>query len=190
MKKISYLLLCLCTLSLQACIPVVFVAGATAGGVIVSDRRNIATIVEDKKITCKALMQLNTEPLFKNSHISVTTFNRVVLLAGQVQNVQMRNRAYDLVKCVPNIRRINNQICIAESLNTTDKSIDTWITTKVKTAMLAEKDLKSTQIKVSTEDRTVYLMGVVTHPQAESAVEVTRQVHGVEKVVTLFEYIN
>lgn len=191
MKKISYSFLCIVVFLLQGCIPVVFVAGATAGGVMVSDRRNLETIVEDKKINCRALLQLNSDPYFKeHSHISVTTFNRIVLLAGQVESPEMRRRAYELVKCVPNIRRINNQLCIGEPVHTMDKSMDVWITTKVKTAMLREKGLKSTQIKVLTEACTVYLMGLVTHEQAEIAVEVVREVNRVEKVVTLFEYID
>lgn len=191
MKKLFFLFLALATCGLQACLPVAFVAGATAGGAIVSDRRNFETIVEDKKINCRALMQLNSDSELKDhSHISVTTFNRIVLLAGEVENPAMRRRAYELVKCVPNIRRINNQLCVGEPVRAGDKSLDIWITTKVKTALLAEKGLKSTQIKVMTEACTVYLMGLVTHEQAEIAVEVVREINRVEKVVTLFEYID
>lgn len=181
-------LLC-CLLSLSACIPAAFVAGATAGGVVISDRRTLSTIVKDKKITCQALIQLNSEPQLKEcSHISVTTFNRVVLLVGETGTPLLRKRAYELVQAVPNIRRINNEIEIGQPLNNSERTNDIWITTKVKTAMVAEKGLNSTQIKVITENSVVYLLGLVTHEQADIAINVARQITGVTKVVTLFEY--
>lgn len=135
-------------------------------------------------------MQLNCAPELKNcSHIAVSTFNRVVLLVGEVPTSALRKRAYELVKEVPHIRRINNEIEIAASLSTKAGSLDAWVTTKAKTALLAEKGLNSTQIKVITENSVVYLMGLVSHEQAEIAVEVVREVAGITKVVTLFEYV-
>jgi osmotically-inducible protein OsmY len=191
MKKRLPLLFMMVLFLLSACVPAAFVVGATTGGVVISDRRNFETILQDKKITYKAIVQLNSEPLLKGeSHITVTTFNRVVLLVGQAATPELRKRAYELVKSVPNIRRINNAIVVAEPTAAITRSKDTWITTKVKTALLAEKGLNSTQIKVITEACTVYLIGLVTHQQAEIATDVARQVDGVEKVVTLFEYIS
>jgi osmotically-inducible protein OsmY len=189
MKKLLPILLLTPTLLLSACLPVAFVAGASAGGAVISDRRTVDTMFQDKKITCKALIQLNSEPRLKHrSHITATTFNRVVLLVGEADTPELRNRAYELVKSVPNVRRINNEIVVCGSLDRKESSLDAWMTTKVKAAMVAEKGLHSTQIKVSTEDNVVYLMGLVTHHQAELAIEVARQVSGVKKVVTLFEY--
>lgn len=191
MKNIGTLLLVCLTLSLSACIPAAFVAGATAGGVVISDRRSIKTIVSDKKITCQALMRLNSDSRLKEkSHLAVTTFNGVVLLVGEAQTPELKCCAYELVKAVPEIRRINNEISVGESLSTKECSNDAWITTKVKTALLRERGLRSTQIKVLTEDSIVYLLGLVTHSQADIAVEVARTVKGVRKVVTLFEYVS
>lgn len=190
MKKILFIILVNSTLLLSACLPAAFVVGATAGGAIITDRRDIGTIFQDKKITCKALLQLNSEPLLKGrSHITVATFNRVVLLVGEVETLELQKQAYELIKAIPHIRRINNEIVVDSPLTTSESSNDTWITTKVKTAMLAEKGLRSTQIKVITEDCVVYLMGVVSHEQADIAINVARQVNGVRKVVTIFEYI-
>lgn len=189
MKKLLLLITLINALLLSACLPAVFVAGATAGGVVITDRRPFKTIMEDQKISCQALMQLNTDPHLKEqSHISVATFNRVVLLVGETNSPALKGRAFELVKAVPNIRRINNEITISEPLTVKETSVDAWMTAKVKTAMVAEKGLKSTQIKVITEDNVVYLMGLVTHNQADTAVEVARTVKGVCKVVTLFEY--
>ncbi len=191
MKKLLLLVALFSSTILSGCLPAAFVAGATAGGVVISDRRSFKTIVQDKKITCQSLIQLNSDrDLKQQSHISVTTFNRVVLLVGEAQTPGIRGRAYELVKNVPNIRRITNEITIGDPVSAKEISTDVWITTKVKTAMLAEKGLSSTQIKVITEDGVVYLMGLVTHHQADLAVDVARTVTGVQKVVTLFEYVN
>lgn len=178
-------------LLITGCLPAVFVAGATAGGVVISDRRSIDTMFQDKKITYQAMVQINSEPKLKHrSHINVTTFNSVVLLVGEAQTAELKGRAYELVKVVPDIRRIINVITIAPPIDAHERSVDTWITTKVKTAMMAEKGLNSTQIKVTTEDGVVYLMGIVTHQQSEIAIDVARQVSGVRKVTTLFEIAN
>lgn len=191
MKKIILIFFTISTLFLSGCLPAVFVAGATAGGVVVQDRRSFQTILQDKKITCQSLMRLNSDKRLKDqSHISVTTFNRIVLLVGEANTPEIRACAYELVKPVPNIRRINNEITVGQSLSTKECSADAWITTKVKTAMIREKGLRSTQIKVLTEDAVVYLMGLVKHTQAELAIEVARTVKGVQKVVTLFEYVS
>ncbi len=188
-KRIAIILLS--TSLLSACLPTAFVACATAGGMVTGDRRSISTMMVDKKINCQALIQLNSEPrLKKTSHITTTTFNRVILLVGETRTEALRHRAYELVKAVPDIRRINNAVIIADPLDSKERTMDTWTTTKVKSIMLAEKGLNSTQIKVVTEDSVVYLLGLVTHPQAELATDVARQVSGVRKVVTLFEYIN
>lgn len=189
MKKI--LLAVVMTFFLNACLPAAFVAGATAGGVVISDRRTLDAMVKDKQITCKSVIQLNSEPRLKGrSHISVSTFNGVVLLVGETETPELRARAYELVKAVPHIRRITNAINVGEPLNYSEGSKDTWITAKVKATMLTEKGLNSTQIKVLTEDCVVYLMGIVTHQQADIAINVARQVTGVKKVVTLFEIAN
>jgi osmotically-inducible protein OsmY len=189
-RKIICLTSLLSCLTISACLPAVFLAGATAGGVVIADRRTLETMLRDKQITCKALLQLNSDlELKEQSVIAVVTFNRVVLLVGQAETSELRKRAYELVKDVPNIRRINNAIQIAAPLSRDESSRDTWITTKAKGAMLAEKGLNSTQIKVVTEGGVVYLMGLVSHNQAETAINVVRQVTGVNKVVTLFEYI-
>ena len=148
-------------------------------------------MLQDKQITCKALVQLHSEPRLKEySHISATAFNRVLLLVGETKTPELRQRAYELVKIIPNVRRINNAIIIETPLTKSEISKDAWLTTKVKTALLREKGLNSNQIKVITEDRAVYLLGLVTHDQAEIAVNVTRQIEGVAKVVTLFEYFS
>lgn len=190
MKRIKEIIAIAITTSLlTACLPAAFLAGATAGGSIIADRRTVGTIMQDQKITYKALIQLNSEPQLKNeAHLSVTSFNGVVLILGQAPSRALKKRAYELIKIIPNIRRINNEISVGPPLEASERSHDAWITTKVKAALVAEKGLNSTQIKVVTESNTVYLLGIVTHQQAEMAINVARQLEGVSKVVTLFEF--
>jgi osmotically-inducible protein OsmY len=184
------LILILLTLTLSGCLPTAFVLGATTGGAVIADRRTVDSMIVDKKITGQALIRILSEPSLKTSHISVSAFNGVVLLVGQTPTEATKYCIFDLIKTIPHIRRINNEIAIAEPLERRERSFDCWITTKVKTAMLAERGLNSTQIKVLTENKTVYLLGLVSHSQAELAINVTRQVMGVTKVMTLFEFIN
>src|SRR5262249_27678907 len=98
--------------------------------------------------------------------------------------------AYNLVNNIPHIKRIYNEVVITQPTSNMVRSKDTWITTKVVTKMLAEKGLRSTQIKVVTENSVVYLMGLVTHSQGNLAAVVASQVSGVTQVVKLFEYLN
>ncbi len=172
---------------LAGCIPAVFLAGATAG-TVVYDKRSMKTMVEDKDASNTALRAVNSEMSLRSSRIVIATFNQVMLMAGQTPTEALRSKAYSLVSGVPNVKRIYNEVTIQEPISLRTKSNDTWITTKVKSAVLTEKGLNSSQIKVVTENSVVYLMGVLTHKQADSAAEVASRVSGVQKVVKIFEY--
>jgi osmotically-inducible protein OsmY len=179
----------LCVL-LTGCIPLVIAAvGATAGGAIIYDKRSSKIILQDQEITNKALATLNSDPQLKGvARVSISTFNHIVLMVGQVKSEYLRERAYDDVSQVPSVRRIYNQLQISPVLTTWDQSKDAWITSKVKSAMLTKPGLRSSQIKVVTENKIVYLMGLVTPNQAKLATDAARNVSGVEKVVQVFEY--
>lgn len=177
---------------LPGCIPAAFVAGATAGGAVIYDNRSMKTIATDNDTTLKAQNRIDTEAMLGNNqtHISVSTFNHIVLLVGQASTSAERDRANELVSGLPNIKRIYNEITIEQPTSMKTRSDDAWITTKVKSRMLAEKGLHSSQIKVITENGTVYLLGLVTRTQGSKAALVASTVTGVQKVVTLFEYQN
>jgi osmotically-inducible protein OsmY len=174
----------------SGCVPIIIAAvGATAGGAIIYDKRSSGVILQDQDITNRALAQLNADPVLKNSaRVSVATFNHVVLLVGQAQSDELRERAYDDVRVLKGIKRVYNQIEVSPILTTWDQSGDAWITSKVKTAMLAKPGLSSSQIKVVTENKVVYLMGLVTPNQARLATDAARNVSGVKKVVQVFEF--
>ena len=174
---------------LTGCIPVALVAGATAGGVAVYDRRSLREGFVDREITRRCLYAIrNTNELDGRSHISVATENQVVLLVGQAQTPELKALAKQAISNVPNIKKVYNEIQVSGANSMMNRTSDSWMTTKVKTAMLREKNLKSSDIKVVTEAGTVYLMGRVTRDQADLATRVARRVGGVKMVVKVFQY--
>lgn len=190
MKRI---LLPLCiTLSLSGCMTTALVAtGATAGGSVIYDKRSITTQVNDQKMRFAAQEAIHRLPaIHKNSHIGVSVFDGVLLLVGQTPYDEYRQQALNAATRSSHFKRSYNRITIAQPASIKQMSKDTWITTKVKAAMLSEEGLQSSQIKVVTEDNTVYLMGLVSQQQANMATAVSRQVPGVNKVVKLFEYVS
>lgn len=191
MKRVISILVLLmgCSL-LQGCF-VPIVAGAAAGAAVINDRRDIQTISDDQQIQYTAYHQVTADTsLTAGSHIVIATFDRNVLLVGEAPTDDVRDRVEALVKAMPKVNRVYNQIIVGPPASPAELSNDSWITTKVKTQMLATKGLKSSQVKVITENGSVYLMGIITHDQAELAVDVTRHVAGVQRVVKLFEYSN
>lgn len=189
MKKLISLLGLI--LSLQGCI---FVAGAAAGAAAIAmvyDHRTIENSIQDTKIANAIVNKLRTVPALKeDSHIEVTVFNRIVLLTGETPNVEWRQQAEEIAKSVPDVARIYNQLTVEGPTSTLTRTSDSWITTKIKSQMLATEDLKSSTIKVITENGVVYLMGMVSREQADIAVDIARQVSGVQKVVKIFQYSN
>lgn len=183
-------LVCL-TFTLQGCI---FVAGAAAGAAaiaVVYDHRTISNTLQDNQISKKISDKIRSIPALRDeSHIDVTVFNRVVLLTGETPSAAWRQQAEDIARSVPHVSKIYNQITIQGPTSSLTRTSDSWITTKIKGQMLATEDLKSGSIKVVTENGVVYLLGIVTRQQADIAVDIARQVSGVQKVVKVFQYKN
>lgn len=190
MKKIkSVIFLILTAALLQGCI---FVAGAAAGAAgvaVVYDHRKIEKILLDERIAKKIadLIQQDDE-LKSHSHIEVNCFNQIVLLTGETTTNEFRDRALEIANSVPNVKRVYNQINIKGPASKLIEASDTWITTKIKSQMLATKGLQSSTVKVVTENGTVYLMGMVSHDQADIAVNIAKQVSGVQRVIKIFQY--
>lgn len=174
---------------LTACIPVAFVAGAGAGGAMLSDKRPVDTLLKDRDIANTSLKNLASDPAInKHARITVAVFNANVLIVGQAPTTELRDRAYQIVNAVPGIKRIYNEVSIQPPISKMTQANDSWITTKIKTAMVAEKGLNSNQFKVITENSVVYLMGIVTKKQADIATDIASHAEGVKRVVRLFEY--
>ncbi len=177
-------------LTLNGCLPLAFVAGATTG-VIVFDRRSLSDRLEDQSIRYAVMKKIdNDQNLRENNNIQAAVLNKIVLLVGQTKDKDTKNQAMKLAQQVKQARAVYNQIVIGPMTTAKQSAKDTWITTKIKSELLAYQGLNTTNIKVVTENGTVYLMGKISHEDAKAATELTRNVQGVKKVVKIFEYIH
>ncbi|HEU4709775.1 MAG TPA: BON domain-containing protein [Methylophilaceae bacterium] len=173
---------------LTACGPVV-VGGAAAAGVVAADRRTAGTFVEDQSIELKAKKAIVDNIGAANIDVSVTSFNRNILLTGQAIDEATKAKAETVAKTIENVRTITNELTVGEPSTFTENNNDAYITSKVKGRMLKENRFPANYVKVVTENGVVYLMGLVTKQEAEDAVDIARGTEGVEKVVKVFEYI-
>ncbi len=153
--------------------------------------RTAGTIVEDESIETKVTVNMKSiEPAFRDAHFNVISHNGVVLLVGQVQSDALKNRAGQIAAdASAQIRRVHNELEVAGKTTLLSRTNDSWISTKVRTQMAANKDVPAGRIRVITENGTVYLMGMVTQGQGDRAALLARNVAGVSKVVKVFEYI-
>jgi len=174
--------------TLQGC--AALVAGAAGGSATAAhDRRSAKTILSDEAIENSAVDKLyKDDELQKKIHINVTSYNHIVLLTGEVLTKAARSRAVDIVRNLPNVRRVHNELVVADLTSLSARTNDTWVTSKVKANMIAAENFDSTRIKVVTENSTVYLMGIVTEEEADRAVDIARNTTGVKRVVKLLEY--
>lgn len=175
---------------LQGCI---FVAGAAAGAAaiaVVYDHRTITTTLQDTRIANRVSRKIGTLLFDRRdqNHIVVSVFNRIVLLTGQTPSLDIKQQASEAARTVPGVIKVYNQLTIEGPTSTLTRTSDTWITTKIKSEMLATEDLKSGSIKVVTENGVVFLMGNVSQNQADMAVDIARHTSGVQKVIKIFQY--
>lgn len=179
---------------LQGCVAAALMVGAgvgVAGGVIINDHRSTKTILDDKDIVVEAQDKINNDKELRGKvHVSVAVFNHVVLLVGQTPTQELHDRVVSLVNSVPKIKALHDEITIEFPISGSVQTHDAWLTTKVKSVLLAEKGLNSIQLKIVTENGAVYMMGLVTRSQANLATEKVRQIEDVKKVVKLFEYVS
>ncbi|WP_028389382.1 BON domain-containing protein [Legionella fairfieldensis] len=187
MKFRLIVILLICGL-LTSCVAAV-VAGAAAAGLVVYDRRSVASLESDARIFHKIHTAIVKDPRFYNSRIIVVSFNQVVLLVGQTPTASLRVLAEKIAQSTPYVRRVYDEITVDYPLLITQRTKDSWITSQVRSQMLTKKGLESGSIRIVTENGVVYLMGIATHEQANLAVSVARQINGVRKVVKVFQYI-
>lgn len=174
---------------LQGCAAVA-VGGAAVGTSMATDRRTAGAYVGDQEIELRAMRDLGEALPQATVGIAATSFNRQVLLTGQVPDEATRVRAAAVVKAIPEVRTVFNELVVSSVASATSYANDASITSKVKTRLWGDEGAPGTKIKVKTESGVVYLMGLVTKAEASAATEVTRTTSGVTRVVTLFEIIN
>jgi len=184
----SLLVLALAISNLSGCVPVA-AGGAAAGGLVAADRRTTGAYIEDQGIEIKTEKHID-EQLGDKIHVNVTSYNRNVLLTGEAIDEAAKQKAESIAKATENVRSVTNELAVAGASSMTSRSNDSYLTSKVKTRMISENRFPSNYVKVVTENSVVYLMGMVTHKEADDAVDITRGTDGVQKVVKVFEYVD
>ena len=174
-------------MGLGACAPLV-VGGFVGGAMVATDRRTSGTQLEDEGIELRSANRIR-EMVGDRVHVNITSYNRQVLLTGEVPNDRDRQYLAKLVSEVDNVRTVVNELAVMPASSLGDRSTDALITGKIKASMLDSKDIFASAYKVVTERGNVYLMGRVTQREANRATEVARTVGGVKKVVRVFEII-
>jgi len=173
---------------MSACSPLV-VSGAMVGGTLVAlDRRTSGAQVEDEAIELKGALRVR-EVVSSGAHVNLTSYNRLVLITGEVPSADELKKVEQAVSRVENVRSVVNELAVAPASSLSTRSTDTVTTGRIKAAFIDTKDLQANTIKVVTERGIVYLLGRVTPRETKLAAEVVRGVPGVQKVVRVFESI-
>jgi osmotically-inducible protein OsmY len=174
---------------LSGCAPLI-VGGAVVGGSLVAtDRRTSGAQLEDEGIELRAINRVR-EVVLDRAHVNVTSYNRQVLLTGEVPSEADKQRVEQAVSRVENVRSIVNELAVMGNSTLTQRSSDALITGRVKASMVDAKDLYANAFKVLTERGTTYLMGRVTQREADRATELARATPGVQRVVRVLEIIS
>ena len=173
---------------LSACAPLLIGGAIVSGSLLVTDRRSSGAQLDDQAIELKAANRLN-ETLRDRGRVSITSYNRQVLMTGDVPTDADKTAAEQSVAKIDNVRSIVNELAIGPGATLTARSNDTVISGKVKASFVDASDLHANAVKVVTERGVVYLMGRVTEREATRASEIARGVGGVTKVVRVFEIV-
>ena len=174
---------------LGACAPLLFGGAVVGSAMVATDRRTSGTQLEDQAIELKSLNRVS-ELLGDRAHVSTTSYNRMVLLTGEVPNEADKAAAEQTVARIENVRSIVNELGVMGNTSITSRSSDSILTGKVKASFVDARDLMANSVKVVTERGTVYLMGRVTEREAKRASDLARSIGGVQKVVRVFEILS
>ncbi len=174
--------------TLSACFPLA-VGGAVVGGMVATDRRTAGTVVEDEGIELRSASRIRAA-LGDRGHINVTSYNRQVLLTGEVPSAQDKQQVEQIVAGVDNVRHIVNELAILGNSTLTQRSSDSLVTGRVRAGLIDASDLSANAFKITTERGTTYVMGRVTAREAKRATEVISGTTGVQRVIRILETIS
>ncbi|MDQ0025165.1 osmotically-inducible protein OsmY [Variovorax paradoxus] len=175
---------------LSACVPLVVGGAAAVGmGMVATDRRSSGAQLDDQGIELRAAARVR-EIANDYMYVSVTSYNRQVLLTGAVGSEADRRRVEDLIQRVDNVRSVVNELTVGPSSTFQERSNDLFISGKVKASLLDAKDIFANSFKVVTERGVVYLMGIATRRETDRATDIARGVSGVQKVVRVVEVVS
>ncbi|WP_146447142.1 BON domain-containing protein [Vibrio cyclitrophicus] len=187
MKLFKLISVSLLTLSLSGCAGI-FIAGAATTANLVTDTRTTKEIWNDNNIEFEVAAITNKQPFRGNVRVTASSYRGSVVLMGQAMTDSERRAFENQAKDVTGVKSIHNQVRVKEPLSVSAISKDSWITTKVKSALLANAKLNGIKVKVITEDSEVFLLGLVSREHADIATEVARNISGVKQVIRAFEY--
>lgn len=188
LQRISIVLAVAGTLSsLTACFPLV-VGGAMVGGMVATDRRTSGTLIEDESIEFKASSRIR-ERMGDRAHVNVNSYNRQLLLTGEVPSEQDKQHIEQAAAGVENVRNIVNELAVMGNTTFGQRSTDALITGQVKASLLDAKDLNASAFRVFTERGTTYLMGRVTQREVQRATEIASAISGVRKIVRVLDVV-
>ena len=172
---------------LSGCV-VAVVGGAGGAALVGADRRTVGTVTEDQGIEVKAANRISDK--FKDAHINVTSYSRMVLITGEAADAAMKAEIEKIVLAVENVKGVYNEVAIKGVTALSARTNDTFITSKVKARFVDQQKFNAVHVKVVTEASVVYLLGLVKRKEGDDAVEIARTTSGVQKVVKLFEYLD
>ncbi|GAA6183479.1 BON domain-containing protein [Aliiglaciecola sp. NS0011-25] len=181
------ILMVVASLFMQGCAALVVGAGVGAASAA-HDRRTLGTQIDDKTATARLASKFSNNSNLDSAKIDITVFNGIALLVGQAPTESIKAEISTTAQTVENLRKIHNQMRVAEPIPATVIANDTWLASKVKTALIGDKRVDGLNIIVEVEDSEVFLMGLVDSNEADIAVEVARNVNGVARVIKAFEY--
>lgn len=188
MRYLNYFLFIAILGALQGC-PAVVATGVGTGALMAADRRTTGSYIEDESIEDKATGQISIK--YKNDvHVNVTSFNRHVLITGEVPNEETKAGIAQIVAGIPNVKAVSNELAVSGLTGIASRSSDSIITGDVKLRFLNNKTFQADHVKVITENGTVFMMGLVYHKEAEAATEIASTTGGVQRVVKVFEYLD
>ena len=190
-QKSICLLLAILLISTQlcGCVASAVIGGAAVVGTSMHDRRSLGQQANDESFELKAL-QVIPQKYHDNSHFNVTAYNSDILITGEAPNSESANGIAAAVKTIPNVKRVYNELRVAKISTLAERSKDSYITSKVKARLVDTPNVSANHIKVVTEHAEVFLMGLVTQAEATVAIEATRRVAGVAKVINLLEILS
>ena len=172
--------------TLPGCFPLVATGIGTAA-LVADDRRTAGIMVEDESIENKILQRVEQRHS-ANVHLNVTSFNRIVLLSGEVPSAEVRADIERIARGVENVRNVQNELSIAQPTTMMLRSNDSVLTSQIKARFVDTNKFHANHVKVVTENGVVYLMGMVKRQEAQNASEIARTTGGVHRVVRVFEY--
>ncbi|MFB9155783.1 BON domain-containing protein [Vibrio gallaecicus] len=187
MKLLKIITIPLLAFSLSGCAGL-FIAGAATTANLVTDTRTTKEMWNDSNIEFEIAAISNKTPFKGSTRVTASAYNGSIILMGQASTDAERRSFESKAKDIDGVTSIHNQIRVQKPLSVKEISNDSWITTKVKSALLANADLNGIKVKVITENQEVFLLGFVSHEHADIATEVARNISGVKQVIRAFQY--